>query len=380
MPALTTNFNLNLPTVGGDTDAWGGQLNSNWSDIDTWLAELWSQNAAATRSSRVQQWGIWFDTDDETYYVFDGTNDDPIFGENPISSGFRFYFSSDDFIERDAAGIRSHYGGSLVSSMDNDRLLFEVNSSSLYRIDFGSFNTSITGFEDDGMSISNRLRFITGLADFDLEATGRFTVDVGTSERFHVEETFSAFQEDIVITNETDLSAATRNIGGDFANVIVRGGQIAVGMYRSTTGVSTAICTAYSDVGGSETRVFQVNADGDVANATGNYGTISDKRLKKNIRDAEPLTDEFLNIEWKRFDKRKGRKEAGEYSKDELGFIAQDVQYIFPELVSVHNLETATYDGVGNEVLVGNYSKLIPIMGSVLKELIIKLQKSGILD
>jgi hypothetical protein len=37
MPGSTTNYSWNLPTVGGDEDAWGGYLNSNWSDLDTLL-------------------------------------------------------------------------------------------------------------------------------------------------------------------------------------------------------------------------------------------------------------------------------------------------------------------------------------------------------
>ena len=37
MPASTTNYSWNLPTVGGDEDAWGGYLNSNWSALDTLL-------------------------------------------------------------------------------------------------------------------------------------------------------------------------------------------------------------------------------------------------------------------------------------------------------------------------------------------------------
>jgi len=37
MPSSTTNYSWNLPTLGGDEDAWGGYLNSNWSDLDTLL-------------------------------------------------------------------------------------------------------------------------------------------------------------------------------------------------------------------------------------------------------------------------------------------------------------------------------------------------------
>lgn len=35
--ALTTNYNWNLPTVGGNQDAWGDLLNANWTAIDTLL-------------------------------------------------------------------------------------------------------------------------------------------------------------------------------------------------------------------------------------------------------------------------------------------------------------------------------------------------------
>lgn len=37
MPASTTNYSWNLPTVGGDEDSWGGYLNSNWTALDTLL-------------------------------------------------------------------------------------------------------------------------------------------------------------------------------------------------------------------------------------------------------------------------------------------------------------------------------------------------------
>lgn len=37
MPTATTNYSWNKPTVGGDEDAWGGYLNSNWDDLDTLL-------------------------------------------------------------------------------------------------------------------------------------------------------------------------------------------------------------------------------------------------------------------------------------------------------------------------------------------------------
>jgi hypothetical protein len=31
--ATTTNFNFNLPAIGGDSDAWGTKLNNNWTSL-----------------------------------------------------------------------------------------------------------------------------------------------------------------------------------------------------------------------------------------------------------------------------------------------------------------------------------------------------------
>jgi len=35
--ATTTNYSFNLPTIGGDADAWGTKLNNNWTSLDSIL-------------------------------------------------------------------------------------------------------------------------------------------------------------------------------------------------------------------------------------------------------------------------------------------------------------------------------------------------------
>jgi len=37
MPSNTATYNFYLPTVGGDTNSWGGYLNSNWQDVEDLL-------------------------------------------------------------------------------------------------------------------------------------------------------------------------------------------------------------------------------------------------------------------------------------------------------------------------------------------------------
>lgn len=57
MPNLTPNYSFNLPLVNNATDAdlWGGQLNSNWSSLDTLL--LTASNATAPIGSIVDYGG-----------------------------------------------------------------------------------------------------------------------------------------------------------------------------------------------------------------------------------------------------------------------------------------------------------------------------------
>jgi hypothetical protein len=46
MPSPTTVYQLNKPTVSGDADAWGGQLNTDLDSLDTFLARpRWKKNA-----------------------------------------------------------------------------------------------------------------------------------------------------------------------------------------------------------------------------------------------------------------------------------------------------------------------------------------------
>jgi len=39
MPAYTTNLNLTKPTVGGDTNVWGGYINGNSDTVDGIFAD-----------------------------------------------------------------------------------------------------------------------------------------------------------------------------------------------------------------------------------------------------------------------------------------------------------------------------------------------------
>lgn len=69
----------------------------------------------------------------------------------------------------------------------------------------------------------------------------------------------------------------------------------------------------------------EVRYDGD-----GNWDFYSDRKLKKDIVDAEPMLDRALQVQIRRY----RWKDEEETAKHKLGVIAQEVQPLFPDLVS----------------------------------------------
>ena len=105
----------------------------------------------------------------------------------------------------------------------------------------------------------------------------------------------------------------------------------------------------------SDGGTFHANADV-VAFST---SVASDERLKTNIQDTEYGLDHILKLESRQFnwkDKFNGQQD--------IGFIAQQVQEIVPELVK-------EVDGLNGEDphLAVDYSKVVPILVNAIKEL-----------
>ena len=91
---------------------------------------------------------------------------------------------------------------------------------------------------------------------------------------------------------------------------------------------------------GSATAKFLVADSGNVTNTNGSYGTISsDRRLKENIVLATPKLDDLLKLNVVNFNL------IGNEDKH-IGFIAQEMQEIFPSFV--YQTDTREYDENGN--------------------------------
>jgi hypothetical protein len=86
----------------------------------------------------------------------------------------------------------------------------------------------------------------------------------------------------------------------------------------------------------------QISFSGNIANTNGSYGTISsDVRLKENIISATPKLEDLLKLNVVNFNLI-GKEEK------HIGFIAQEMQEVFPSFV--HKNDTREYDEDGNVI------------------------------
>ena len=125
-------------------------------------------------------------------------------------------------------------------------------------------------------------------------------------------------------------------------------------------------------------RVFQVQHDGDVVSkgnitafgASGNFLNVSDRRLKKDIHTISESLDRILELRptefvWK------------ENDKPDIGFIAQEVEKIIPEVVETSKgfLDTHIDDESQDDVKTVSYSKLTPYLVDTIQELTKRIEE-----
>jgi hypothetical protein len=122
----------------------------------------------------------------------------------------------------------------------------------------------------------------------------------------------------------------------------------------------------YTSAAATTSRVinFRMNhkdfhADGDITAYSTQTG--SDIRLKKNIRDLDSCLDKTLSLRGVKFDWKDEHK-----GNDQLGFIAQEVEEVLPEVV---NDIDSLGDRHGETHKVVNYQAVVPVLVEAIKEL-----------
>jgi hypothetical protein len=107
---------------------------------------------------------------------------------------------------------------------------------------------------------------------------------------------------------------------------------------------------------------FYVDYDGSVYARNTSIISLSDARLKENIRDLDVGLDAVLALKPRKFDWKEGK---GQDKKDVRGFIAQEIEEVFPDLVS----NWADPAPEGEEPYKSVRQDLIPVLVKAIQEL-----------
>ena len=105
---------------------------------------------------------------------------------------------------------------------------------------------------------------------------------------------------------------------------------------------------------------FYVTSLGTVFATNTTITAISDQRLKENVRDLDCGLNKILALQPRRFDWKEGK---GLDKKDDVGFIAQEFETVFPQSVVESK---AGEDGIEYKAL--NHSELIPTLVKAIQE------------
>ena len=89
------------------------------------------------------------------------------------------------------------------------------------------------------------------------------------------------------------------------------------------------------------------------------YGSPSDIRLKENIKPIESALDKVSKLQGVTFDWKNKSEDILDIKKEDIGFIAQDVQKVLPELVREND----------NGMLSMRHQGITPILLEAIKEL-----------
>lgn len=225
------------------------------------------------------------------------------------------------------------------------RTVVGVNGSSSSLINIGSGGNFGSYWFWDGttatLAANNTLSLLAGASPILFSNSGVERARIDASGNLLVGTT------DASITSGTGVKIRP-GANGSVANVDSRSDNTSVGYAQYSTGAG-----AYR---------FYVGWGGTIFATNTSISAISDIRFKENIRDIDAGLDAILALKPRRFDWKEGK---GKDVKDDMGFIAQEVEEVLPELID----GWMPGDGEPDDLKSVKASDLIPVLVKAIQEL-----------
>ncbi|CAI8382847.1 MAG: Uncharacterised protein [Flavobacterium sp. SCGC AAA160-P02] len=163
--------------------------------------------------------------------------------------------------------------------------------------------------------------------------------------------------------SQTTASGASSTAMG-FQTTASANNSVSIGSWNKSnaTGQGTAFVIGNGSGDNARSDAFKVMKNGDATVSKdlfvrGNMSQSSDARLKMNIMSLGGTLAKLLLIDGKSYTTKKDGRQT-------IGVLAQDIQKVFPELVTTDD----------NDMLAVNYQGLVPVLINALKEQEAKLQ------
>jgi hypothetical protein len=263
-------------------------------------------------------------------------------------------------------GTSTDHGGVLnVESTDNTDTLVLVstdadeNEGPILKLDRNSSspaNSDKTGFvsftarnaADESTEISNIETRITDITDGaeDSRLILRTIANGTLNSRMDINSTETVFNEganDINFRIESDTVSNMFNVDAGNNSVrignnnnpesattrcIINGSSTnrPLDIDRSTTTASADVVKVFTNVGGTNTNVATIEANGDFLSATNSYGSLSDERFKQDIVDSGSQWDDVKAMRIRKYRRKNMVATEGDNAPVEIGVIAQELE------------------------------------------------------
>lgn len=211
--------------------------------------------------------------------------------------------------------VRFNAGGSLTGTFN-----FPTGSGLTWGT--GPFSRVV----DDGdlrICTDDNMHFYTGMNGMSSYGTERMTISSGGN--VGINNTSPSFTLDVNGTFRIGGSANGSN--GNWYCSPSQGGYTQ--QYTQTSGAANGIIDWYSDFGAVFTNVARLTGNGGFLSKANSYGALSDRRLKKNISDANGYLAKLNKLRVRKF---AFTEDKGDEATN-LGFIADEVAAVIPKIV-----------------------------------------------
>jgi hypothetical protein len=288
-------------------------------------------------------------------------------GYKNSSAGFFFKAESSNAVSVYGVGSDTAY----LYTISNDPLLFGTNNTERMRIDSSGnvgIGTTSPGSPIDVVSdsgggairIRGRASDSQGFLSFTTNNNSATNALIGSPASNILAFYTSGFTERMRIDSSGNLLVGTTNSSETTGNGIKLNYTTSPTLVLNGASSTTAIGYIMYSTGASDYR-FYVNYGGTVFATNTTISAISDQRLKENIQDIDVGLDAVMALKPRKFDWKDGK---GKNIKGDRGWVAQEFETIFPEMVN----EWADPAPEGEAPYKSVAADLIPVLVKAIQE------------